>query len=259
LPSATDSARIDQVIQYALASSSHRLGAIHLVKYVYLADLRYAETHAGETYTGVPWVFLHFGPWASEVQSRVDPAAEAVGAEKIPFRTPKAEGEFYRYRLGDQRRADALASVLPWEATTAVRWALEEHGGDTPSLLRHVYLTGPMLRAVPRERLEFAPAATVAAPSLDPSSASSPSSAEKRRAAAAVKARREEFQRRLKDQRDRGERLAPADPPPRYDDAFFEGTAALDRLAGEPLKSFEGDAVLDPRVWRSPTRSEPDG
>ena len=37
---------------------------IHLIKCVYLADLAYDKEHNGQTYTGIPWRFYHFGPWA---------------------------------------------------------------------------------------------------------------------------------------------------------------------------------------------------
>ncbi len=54
-----DQDRIDHVIQLALLVAGREddpfdreLGPIHLIKYVYLADLAYAERHGGETYTG---------------------------------------------------------------------------------------------------------------------------------------------------------------------------------------------------------------
>jgi len=70
--------------------------------------------------------------------------------------------------------------------------------------------------------------------------------------------RKAEFQRRLRAQREKEKQLRPASPPPRYDEVFFEGTEALDRLAGKPIETQEGEAVLDPGVWKSPTRGEPD-
>ena len=58
-------------------------------------------------------------------------------------------------------------------------------------------------------------------------------------------ARKAEFQSRLHEQRETDRRLQPANPPPKYDDVFLEGTEALDRLAGDPIESREGEAVLD--------------
>ena len=62
--------------KYILATSgqedygNREVGPIHLVKYVYLADLAFAEKRGGETITGIPWRFHHFGPWSPEVYNR---------------------------------------------------------------------------------------------------------------------------------------------------------------------------------------------
>lgn len=51
--------KIDLLIQYAILIAGQedeypdrQLGPIHLIKYVYLADLAYAERNGGETFTG---------------------------------------------------------------------------------------------------------------------------------------------------------------------------------------------------------------
>jgi hypothetical protein len=56
-------------------------------------------------------------------------------------------------------------------------------------------------------------------------------------------------QKRLKDlkalvrsrlaEKKRNSTLVPPDPPPRYDEMFFEGTAWLDNQAGDPLEEVE--------------------
>ena len=74
-----DTKRFDLLLKYILAAAGqedpgHReLGPIHLIKYLYLADLIFAEKHGGETYTGALWRFHHFGPWSPEVYSRIEP------------------------------------------------------------------------------------------------------------------------------------------------------------------------------------------
>jgi hypothetical protein len=137
---------------------------------------------------------------------------------------------------------------------------VNDYGGNTPSLLRFVYLTEPMLRAAPRERLVFV--GTPRRPPQDaaPSPAEEKLSVKERRARrAALDARKAEFQKRLREQQRANEQLRPAYPPPRYDDVFFEGTEALDRDVGAPIRATEGDAVLDARVWKSSSRSSTDG
>ena len=82
-------AGVDLVVQYALLEAGRRddlfdreLGPIHLVKYAYLADLAHAERRGGETFTGAPWKFYHYGPWAQEVHARIAPALAAIDAIK---------------------------------------------------------------------------------------------------------------------------------------------------------------------------------
>ena len=63
--------RVDLLIQYILSVAAQgwgdfddkEVGPIHIIKYVYLADLAYAMRHGGETYTDIPWRFHNFGPW----------------------------------------------------------------------------------------------------------------------------------------------------------------------------------------------------
>jgi hypothetical protein len=64
-----------------------------------------------------------------------------------------------------------------------------------------------------------------------------------------VDAIREELKRRLADRR------RPArepDPPPRYDEVFFEGQRWLDSLAGEPLPEGSMDLVVDDSLLATP-------
>ena len=92
-----DIKRVDLLVKFILTAAGqedpgHReLGPIHLIKYVYLADLIFAEKHSGETFTGAPWRFHHFGPWAPEVYSRIEPFITEVGARVRQIPSSKAE------------------------------------------------------------------------------------------------------------------------------------------------------------------------
>ncbi len=84
--------KVDMLIQYALliagqedAFWDRQLGPIHLIKYVYMGDLAYAERNDGETYTGIDWRFYNFGPWSQTVNERIEPALTAIGATKKTF------------------------------------------------------------------------------------------------------------------------------------------------------------------------------
>jgi len=72
--------RIKNLLKYALSVAgledpgNQELVPIHLVKYVYLGDLSYAEAHGGETFTNAPWVFYsqHFQGEYEELRCRQD-------------------------------------------------------------------------------------------------------------------------------------------------------------------------------------------
>jgi hypothetical protein len=259
--STLDRARLDTVIQYALSLARQELAATHLVKYAYLGDLAFARTHQGETFTGARWVFLHYGPYSREVHDRVPEAAKVIGAEARGRHGPDGT-EFTRYKGGDETLAERLRDQLPAEVASAVRWGVQEHGGDMPSLLEDVYRTEPMLRAAPGETFDFAPpkGGTVS----DESSEAPVTAAEKPKAPWKVRMEERErkaqilaeVQRRL---RARAERKRPGTgPSPRYDDLFAEGVRVMDTHAGDPVPLGPGEAIFSDSVWRSTSRRNAD-
>ena len=99
-----DTNKIDNIILFLFLEanrqddpSDRELGPIHLVKYVYLADLAYSEYHNGETYSGASWKFHNFGPWAVEVYDRIEIVVEKAGANKKLISNPRYEDDFVRY------------------------------------------------------------------------------------------------------------------------------------------------------------------
>jgi hypothetical protein len=80
---------------------------------VYLGDLAYAETHKGETFTGAPWRFHHFGPWAVEVFQRIEPVVNEVGASQRRITSPKLEDDYLRWTLVDDELFEYLNGSLP--------------------------------------------------------------------------------------------------------------------------------------------------
>lgn len=257
-----DTQRTDLLLQFILLTAAHadewrdrELGPIHLLKYAYLADLAFAERHDGATFTGTAWQFYHFGPWQAEVHNRIEPALIAIGAtvKQIPSRY---EGDFVRYVADrdnfDESALDRTKRELPLGVVGAVESAFRQHGSDTSSLLHHVYLTRPMLRAAPGELLVLAEEPrTVSEPSAVPAQASK---REQRARAEAIKTLKARVQERLR------ERIADhaATPPPRYDEVFVAGTNWLDSLAGEPLRPQKGELQMDESIWKSSQRTEPD-
>jgi hypothetical protein len=256
--------RVDSIIQYALLAAGHNdeftereLGRIHFIKLVYLADLAFAERHAGETFTAAPWQFFHYGPWAAEVNDRIEPALAAIDAveKKVPS---QFESDFTRWWKVDDRLCEKIERLLPLEVASAVRRAVKEYGRDTGELLHHVYATSPMLYARPRQRLDFTTAAIE--PDVPaPASTTLPAGRKAQKRAEAHERELKSLLRQKLEQK-RKERhartvTAPARPP-RYDDVFAEGVAWLEAAAGPAIPVGKGEAEFADDVWESEVRRD---
>lgn len=263
LPSRTpDRSRLDAVYQYTLATAAlsedfrqRQLGLIHLLKYAYLADLAHATRHEGATFSGTEWRFYHFGPWSGEAFQEIGPALLSISATEMSYASRHAD-DFARYGL-EVRDAEGIArrfeDELPFVVSNAISQAVHEHGADTADLLRHVYLTSPMLAARPGDVLDFRTAVRPRTLATGAQERRKLSASEKRRRAAIIYSARAEVQKRLAAARKKG--VEPS-PLPRYDAIFDEGTAQLDRMAGEPLSAVSGEVVFDDSVWNSSQRRD---
>lgn len=117
-----DPSRIDLILRYALLVSGEqdelydrRLGPIHLVKYVYLADLFHARRHDGATFTGTEWSFYKFGPWSQLVHERIEPALGEIGAEKRTFSSDYEDRQdWVRWHLSDSALLQETEDRLPF-------------------------------------------------------------------------------------------------------------------------------------------------
>lgn len=248
-----DAGRVELVMQYALAASRcehdddwglRDLGPIHLIKYVYLADLAYAEEH-GASFTGAEWQFHHFGPWCKDVWCRIPHAMGCDGAERrvVPSRFD-TDCERWSMRNVDDARAlrERLRQRLPLRAALAVDRSAKRYGNATTELLHHVYTTGPMLRARPGEALRF----DRATPSEPPTSevAVQPT----KRAARELASARRRVAERAAQVREARQRALAAYCPPAYDDVYQEALRVLDEAAGPPPPE-NGTLEFGPGVW----------
>lgn len=152
---------IDQVLQFILITAGQEddfrdreLGPIHLIKYLYLADLIYAEQNNGKTYTSLQWKFHNFGPWSNDAYQRIQPALQRIGAieKTIPS---KYEGDFVRWSVRDDDLYSQLRRELPRIIATSIQKCVHEFTASTEDLLHFVYKTWPMLRAKPGESLNL--------------------------------------------------------------------------------------------------------
>lgn len=252
-----DVKKVDLIIQYALALASEaddfrdrELGPIHLVKFVYLADLAHAQ-QTGSTFTGVEWRFHHFGPWAVEVFQRIPVAAKAIGAEDRRFPSKFRDEDAVRWRARDQNLLNRLDHLMTQPVASSLRQAVRTWGNDTKALLHHVYSTQPMLKAAPGELLTFeVPFKEASTPQSSEETLPVISKTKAKNLKALVKQRLEEKRQ--------GQRMVTPEPLPRYDEIFNKGQEWLDGLAGTSIEPVSGRLHFSDSVWKSSARGEPD-
>ena len=148
-------------LAYASQADDRRareLGPIHILKYLYLADVAYAARKKGRSYTGIQWEFYHFGPWDPGAHDSIQESVRRIGAEIRVFSWGEAKKESYRYSLLHDLTNDEFERIereLPVSISGPVGKLIREYGSDTNRLLHHVYRTEPMLHASPRELLDL--------------------------------------------------------------------------------------------------------
>lgn len=254
---------VSTLIQFILASASKNdwpdceLGDIHIIKYLYLADLSHAYRHNGETLTGINWKFYHFGPYAYEAVASIEPALMAFDAEKKLLPSTISD-DYHRWvcshgcrEIQKDARIDPLSFI-------DIQGLVKKYGSDTKALLHYTYTTEPMLTAAPNELLCFP----------------------KERKMAIAPVKREEVQKTFKQQKKEKEKVAEvkavfqeklrkrlevqdkerakAFKAPRYDEVFFAGVNALEELAGEKLDQRDLVCEFSESFWKSKARHDPD-
>ncbi|NJA04443.1 SocA family protein [Methylococcaceae bacterium WWC4] len=260
-----DSSRVDLVVQFSLLVAgeeddgfSRQLGPIHLVKYLYLADLSYAKRNNGQSFTGIDWQFYNFGPWSAAAHARIEPALNAVHASKFEFQSDYGDkNEWVRWSLHDSRLLDEKRRALPATITRNLTSYVHKFGKDTPSLLDFVYKTKPMLSAAPNEYLDLSLevesnlATEVAKPSLRMEDLSNKKKKELQQKMAAL---RELHKQRKSD----APKLINPVPNPRFDAVYHDGVTWLESLSGEQLNPGEVTVEFSTDVWKSTTRKGED-
>jgi hypothetical protein len=261
-----DKTRIDLVLQYAALVAGQeddpkdrQLGPIHLIKYVYLADLEYAKVHNGKTFTGADWQFYNFGPWSIEVYQRIEPALLAAGALRYNFPSDYGDkGEWVRWELQNDKQLSLLARELPLIITTKINRFVHEFLTVTPDLLSYVYSTEPMLSAAPGEKLDLSLAYKKT--EVHPKEVEEPIVLSARNMKK-LKAGMEEIRKKARDRFEKKEsskRLVGPILKPIYDDIYFDGYDWLESQAGTPLPEGTLGVQFSPEIWKSQTRKKND-
>ena len=256
---------VDLVIQYSLLVAGdeddyfdRQLGPIHIIKYVYLADLSFARLNNGQSFTGIDWQFYKFGPWSQAVHARIEPALNAIHANRKQFSSDYDDKEdWVRWDLHDNRLLEEKRRALPPVIRMDLKRDIHKFGKDTPSLLDYVYKTKPMLSAAPNEHLDLS--LVVDNTSKDhectqPLRMENLSNKKKKDFQQKMTALRELHQQRKSET----PKLIKPVTNPRYDDVYKEGVAWLESLPGEQLSSSNISVEFSSDVWKSTTRKGED-
>lgn len=251
---------VDLLLQYALLRAGEEddfvdrdLGPIHLLKYVYLADLAYARSNQGETYTGARWRFYHFGPWSLEVHQRIEPAMANINARKFEGQSDYEDrADWVRWSCSSETLLAQKQRQIPLAIKIDLDRLVHKFKKDTPSLLDYVYRTSPMLSASPNTFLDFStevrtPRETVSSTAVHPLTAK-----QRKKLREAGRAIREKFATRPA----ASERFVPK--VAQLDEVYAAGLKWLDDLAGVPLQEQRLTAQFSPEVWGSSTRKADD-
>ena len=265
-----DQKRADLLIQYILSVAAQgwgdygdkEVGRIHIIKYVYLADLAFATQHGGKTFTGIPWRFHHYGPWDEGLFHRIDPACHAIGGHKRTI-TDTPYDDFDRWSIDDDHLKDQLGKQLPPAVVFAVKGSFRQFTTDTYDLLDHVYSTTPMRHAAPGEFLPFDVAAQKYEQQIKENEELQQyqppklTTRQQKKRKQAFRDLKEKIQAKIAEKKKSGRAGFVTPTSPRYDDLFWKGQEWLDSLAGEPLSCEKGELTVSDSVWKSQSRSEP--
>lgn len=260
-----DIGRIDKIIQLALLVASEeddfrdrKLGPIHLIKYVYLADLAYAQKEGGQTFTGVQWQFYKFGPWTQAVNERIEPALLSIDAEKYTYASDfEDKDDCIRWQSSNDSYLKEIERSLPLVVTATVRRFVHRYGQATSELLAYVYSTEPMRKAAPNEFLNFTELRTAyRQPVSAEINQDSLSARQKKKLKSKMEILRTKSAERLAARRKK--KLVSPLITPRYDNVYYEGLEWLDSLAGEKLPDGNKKVVFSDSIWKSQARSGDD-
>ena len=253
--------RLHDLIAFILAESNQdedwrfrELGPIHVIKYVYLADMYYAVKNNGETYTGINWEFYHFGPWNLALYQEIPNAVKMIGGDTRTFES-NYDKDGVRFSLKGDRQLDDAASKLPTSILFLLRRDIHNFGSATNDLLHYVYTTPPMTNAIPGKRLDFKHDVFLQKEPPSDEGLSTLTAREKKKRKKRFEGIREKITRKREEKKSK--RIKPV--PPRYDEVFFRGSTELgNELETPPIENGNGVLRVSPSAWQGNWRKNCD-
>lgn len=129
------------------------LSTLSLVKYLYLVDLYYAEETGGNTITGLPWIFYHYGPYCTDSYRVIEDAVQRGVINAKHYESQYEEGAEYKwYSTLDEHEPKLDVPTHVWASLCGAIVKFQ----DTSDLMNYVYFeTAPMQHAKERAPLDF--------------------------------------------------------------------------------------------------------
>lgn len=258
-----DREKISLIMRYALLVASQeddpydrQLGPIHLIKYVYLADMEYAKYNTGQIFTGVDWTFHNFGPWSPFVHDEVDLSLSQWGAKKMTLQSKFGEDDYTRWSIDfDQQLFTDLKAEFPIEVRHAIAMYVHNYTNDTSALLHFVYATLPILKAAPGDHLDFS--VMVARQTQEQPDKFTPMLARlSKKKAKLINERMCELRARFTQRMQQRVISSPQRPTTAPDEEIFiQGVKWLDKLAGADFPKEGAEVTFSNQVWKSEIRS----
>ncbi|MGR3979431.1 hypothetical protein [Pseudoalteromonas sp. 1181_04] len=253
--------KIEEVFQYSLLVAGElddfmyaRLGPIHLLKYLYLADYFYAKRNSGESFSGIEWQFYNFGPWSSLAHSRIDYSMKGINAIKHQFESEYSDDDFLRFEKRDKFLLEQIERVIPPVVSRNLKVYIKKFGSNTADLLNYVYSTEPMLETSPNEKIDLSSLGKhldqlKTNEYLEMSIEVKLSNKKKKKIKEGISTLKNKLKEHVKT-----EYLIDPSPSPKYDEVFFDGISMLDE---SEVKKFEESKIVvefDSSVWTSSAR-----
>lgn len=252
--------KIEALLRYILYIASQesgwerKLGPIHLIKYVYLADLEHARNHNGVTYTGIRWQFYHYGPWDLGLYESIPEALNIPGVLAEQFES-QYDKDFKRWSLESEDSICDIEDSIDLTVSGAMQKYVRKFSNATYDLLDFVYKTPPMLNAVPNEFLDFK--VVIKIPQEDAIQHQEKMTVRQiKKRKATVEKYKLKIQDRIRKNKEKRRQFLR--PKPRYDDVFKEGINWLESVANSEIGEIKGTVHFSKDIWKSEIRRDSD-